>query len=131
MSDRDESNPAASPTGATAAPAAPPTVDLQAAMAIEEGIVAALKTVFDPEIPVDIYELGLVYDIDVQPGGKVGVRMTLTSPACPVAGSLPGEVEQKVQAVAGVEEVTVDLVWDPPWNPGMMTEAARLELGLF
>jgi FeS assembly SUF system protein len=113
------------------APAAPPTLDLESAMAIEEGVVAALKTVYDPEIPVDIYELGLIYDVDVEPGGKVTVRMTLTSPACPVAGSLPGEVEQKVQGVAGVEEAAVELVWDPPWNPSMMSEAARLDLGMF
>jgi FeS assembly SUF system protein len=111
--------------------AAPPTLDIESAMALEEGVVAALKTVFDPEIPVDIYELGLIYDIDVAAGGRVKVRMTLTSPACPVAGSLPGEVEQKVQGVAGVEAAEVELVWDPPWNPGMMSEAARLELGMF
>jgi FeS assembly SUF system protein len=110
---------------------APPTLDIESAMALEESIVAALKTVYDPEIPVDIYELGLIYDIDVAAGGKVKVRMTLTSPACPVAGSLPGEVEQKVQGVAGVEAAEVELVWDPPWNPGMMSEAARLELGMF
>jgi FeS assembly SUF system protein len=110
--------------------AAPPTLDIEAAMALEEAIVAALKTVYDPEIPVDIYELGLIYDVDVD-GDKVKVRMTLTSPACPVAGSLPGEVEQKVQGVPGVEQAEVELVWDPPWNPGMMSEAARLELGMF
>jgi FeS assembly SUF system protein len=110
--------------------AAPPTLDIEAAMALEEAIVAALKTVYDPEIPVDIYELGLIYDVDVD-GNKVKVRMTLTSPACPVAGSLPGEVEQKVQGVPGVEQAEVELVWDPPWNPGMMSEAARLELGMF
>jgi FeS assembly SUF system protein len=110
--------------------AAPPTLDIEAAMALEEAIVAALKTVYDPEIPVDIYELGLIYDVDVD-GNKVKVRMTLTSPACPVAGSLPGEVEQKVQGVPGVEQAEVELVWDPPWTPGMMSEAARLELGMF
>jgi FeS assembly SUF system protein len=110
--------------------AAPPTLDIEAAMALEEAIVAALKTVYDPEIPVDIYELGLIYDVDVD-DNKVKVRMTLTSPACPVAGSLPGEVEQKVQGVPGVEQAEVELVWDPPWNPGMMSEAARLELGMF
>jgi FeS assembly SUF system protein len=110
--------------------AAPPTLDIESAMALEEAIVAALKTVYDPEIPVDIYELGLIYDVDVD-GDTVKVRMTLTSPACPVAGSLPGEVEQKVQGVPGVERAEVELVWDPPWNPGMMSEAARLELGMF
>lgn len=98
---------------------------------IENGIVEALKTVFDPEIPVNIYELGLIYDIDLQPGGGVHVRMTLTSPGCPVAGSLPGEVKQKVEAVAGVTAADVELVWDPSWNPSMMSEAARLQLGMF
>jgi FeS assembly SUF system protein len=108
-----------------------PTLDLEAAMELEDRIVSVLKTVFDPEIPVDIYELGLIYDIDVEPGGVVKVRMTLTSPACPVAGSLPGEVEQRVQGVAGVERAEIELVWEPPWNPSMMSEAARLELGMF
>jgi len=108
-----------------------PTIDLEAEMDLEQRIVAAIKTCYDPEIPVDVYELGLIYDIDLQPGGKVALRMTLTSPACPVAGSLPGEVEQKVQGVPGVEEASVELVWDPPWNPSMMSEAARLELGMF
>ncbi len=108
-----------------------PTVDLESEADLEERIVAALKTVYDPEIPVDIYELGLIYDIAHQGGGKVEVSMTLTSPACPVAGSLPGEVEQKVQGVDGVEEASVELVWDPPWNPSMMSEAAKLDLGMF
>lgn len=108
-----------------------PTVNLEAVAETEERIVHALKTVYDPEIPVDIYELGLIYDIEVGADGKVDVKMTLTSPACPVAGSLPGEVEQKVQSVEGVEEARVELVWDPPWNPGMMSDAARLELGMF
>jgi len=98
---------------------------------LEEEIVAALKTVYDPEIPVNIYEMGLIYDIDINEKGHVHVRMTLTSPACPVAGILPGEVEEKVQGVPGVESAEVELVWDPVWNPSMMTEAARLELGFF
>ncbi|HTQ78380.1 MAG TPA: SUF system Fe-S cluster assembly protein [Thermoanaerobaculia bacterium] len=98
---------------------------------IENGIVEALKTVFDPEIPVNIYELGLVYDVDIQPAGKVKISMTLTSPACPVAGSLPGEVQAKVEAVPGVTQAEIDLVWEPAWNPSMMTEAARLQLGMF
>ena len=103
----------------------------EAMRSIGEAVVEKLKTVYDPEIPVDIYELGLIYDVDVQEDGKVQVTMTLTSPACPVAGSLPGEVEQKVQSVEGVEQATVELVWDPPWNPGMMSDAAKLELGMF
>ena len=98
---------------------------------IETGIVEALKTVFDPEIPVNIYELGLIYDIDLQPDGQVQVKMTLTSPGCPVAGSLPGEVKTKVEGVPGVTAADVELVWDPAWNPSMMSEAARLQLGMF
>lgn len=98
---------------------------------IESGIVEALKTVFDPEIPVNIYELGLIYDIDLQPGGEVLVKMTLTSPGCPVAGSLPGDVKNKIEGVPGVTSADVELVWDPTWNPSMMTEAARLQLGMF
>jgi len=117
--------PSAAPSGDV------PTLDIEAAAALEERIVHVLKQVYDPEIPVDIYELGLIYDVDAQPGGKVTIRMTLTSPACPVAGSLPGEVEQKVQGVEGVEEASVELVWEPPWNPSMMSEAARLDLGMF
>jgi FeS assembly SUF system protein len=98
---------------------------------VENEIVEALKTVFDPEIPVNIYELGLIYDIDIQAEGAVQVKMTLTSPGCPVAGSLPGEVRDKVAGVHGVTSVDVELVWDPSWNPSMMSEAARLELGMF
>jgi FeS assembly SUF system protein len=98
---------------------------------VENGIVEALKTVFDPEIPVNIYELGLIYDVDLQEGGRVEVKMTLTSPGCPVAGSLPGEVKTKVESVPGVASAKIDLVWDPAWNPSMMSEAARLQLGMF
>jgi FeS assembly SUF system protein len=98
---------------------------------IEAAVVAALKTCYDPEIPVDIYELGLVYGVRVDADGAVEVRMTLTSPACPVAGSLPGEVESKVRTVPGVKSARVELVWDPPWDKEMMSEAAKLELGFF
>ncbi len=98
---------------------------------IEEKVVEALRTIYDPEIPVNIYELGLVYKVSVSPTGDVLVRMTLTSPMCPVAGSLPPEVEYKVLSIAGVTSARVELVWDPPWNPEMMTEAARLQLGMF
>ncbi len=97
---------------------------------IHADVVDALKTCYDPEIPVDIYELGLVYKVDVADGGDVAVEMTLTSPACPVAGTLPPEVEQKVGRVSGVRKVKVDLVWEPPWNPDMMGDAAKLKLGL-
>jgi FeS assembly SUF system protein len=99
--------------------------------AIEEKVIEALRTVYDPEIPVNIYELGLVYDIDVDPAGAVVICMTLTSPACPVAGSLPPEVEWKVKAIPGVTSCAVNLVWDPPWNPSLMSEAAKLQLGFF
>lgn len=98
---------------------------------LEGEIIQQLHTVFDPEIPVDIYELGLIYDIDIQPDGFVTVRMTLTSPACPAAGQIPVEVEEKVRKVAGVKDVLVDIVWDPPWTPERMSEAAKLELGFF
>lgn len=98
---------------------------------LEEQIVDALKTVFDPEIPVNIYELGLIYDLAIEEEGQVKIKMTLTSPGCPVAGSLPGEVQTKVQGVPGVANADVELVWDPAWNPSMMTEAARLQLGMF
>ena len=97
----------------------------------ENEIVEALKTVYDPEIPVNIYELGLIYDVDLQEGGAVLIKMTLTSPACPVAGSLPGEVKKKIEEVPGVTSADVELVWDPVWNPSMMSEAARLQLGMF
>ena len=93
-------------------------------------VVETLRTVYDPEIPVDIYELGLVYNIDVSPEGKVDIRMTLTSPGCPVAESLPREVELKTASIEGVSEVRIDLVWEPPWTIDRMSEAARLELNL-
>ncbi|MCB1054610.1 MAG: DUF59 domain-containing protein [Acidobacteria bacterium] len=95
---------------------------------LEERVTEALQQIYDPEIPVNIYALGLIYDVEVD-GSKVLVRMTLTSPACPVAGSLPGEVEQKVLGVYGVDECDVELVWDPVWNPEMMSDEAKLELG--
>jgi FeS assembly SUF system protein len=93
-------------------------------------IVEALRTVYDPEIPVNIYELGLIYKIDIEDDDRVLLEMTLTSPHCPVAETLPGEVEQKVAAVDGVSGCEVKVVWDPPWNPSMMTEEAQLELGM-
>lgn len=95
-----------------------------------ERIVEALKTCYDPEIPVNIYELGLIYKVDVEDDNKVLVDMTLTSPHCPVAESLPIEVQEKVKGVEGVTGCEVNLVWDPPWSPAMMTEEAQLELGM-
>jgi FeS assembly SUF system protein len=115
-------------TATITAPAAPAD---SSSSEIENGVVEALKTVFDPEIPVNIYELGLIYDVDVQEGGAVKVKMTLTSPGCPVAGSLPIEVKNKIENVPGVASADVEIVWDPSWNPSMMSEAARLQLGMF
>lgn len=97
--------------------------------AIEALVIETIKTVFDPEIPVNIYELGLIYNLAVSGDGKVDIDMTLTTPACPVAGSLPGEVEAKIRGVEGVSDVAVNLVWEPPWSPDRMSEAAKLELG--
>jgi FeS assembly SUF system protein len=96
---------------------------------LKSKIVEVLKTCYDPEIPVDIYELGLIYDVDVDENNKAYIKMTLTSPMCPVAGTLPGEVENKIKAIPEISDAVVELVWDPPWNMQMMSEAARLELG--
>jgi FeS assembly SUF system protein len=98
--------------------------------ALGDQVIEALRTVYDPEIPVNIFELGLVYKIDVDDRNGVHIEMTLTSPMCPVAETLPGEVKAKVEAVDGVTAAAVDVVWDPPWNPSMMTEEAQLELGM-
>jgi FeS assembly SUF system protein len=97
---------------------------------VRDQVIAVMRTIFDPEIPVNIYELGMVYAVEVTEEGAVTVRMTLTSPNCPAVGTLPYDVQVKVANVPGVTQANVDLVWDPPWNPGMMTEAARLELGM-
>ena len=99
--------------------------------ALRERVIATLKSCYDPEIPVDIYELGLIYAIDIDEGGSVRIEMTLTSPACPVAGSLPPEIEIKVGQTEGVKGSKVEVVWEPPWTPDLMTEAAKLELGMF
>jgi FeS assembly SUF system protein len=123
-----------------AAPAAPAqTASQTAAMiadpeksaALEPRIVQALSTVFDPEIPVNIYDLGLIYDVIVDASSAVGIRMTLTAPACPAAQVLPGQVRNAVAQVPGVTEVKVDIVWDPPWDRDRMSDAAKLQLGMF
>ncbi len=115
-------------------PAAEPAVAAASsdppAEGIEAQVIGVLRDTFDPEIPVNIHELGLIYETRVDPAGAVYIKMTLTSPMCPVAGSLPPEVAAKVRALPGVTDVNVDLVWEPPWNPNMMSEAARLQLGM-
>lgn len=132
--------PAAPVTGATAAPATPPQPAAPAPAAaptdggdappLVDRVIEALRTCYDPEIPLNIYDLSLIYGIDVDPAGNVTIQMTLTSPTCPVAGTLPGEVQNKVAMVPGVTSAQVDLVWDPPWDVSMLSEAARLTLGL-
>lgn len=109
------------------APAAPSPEHDQ----LKDDLVAALKTVFDPEIPVDIYELGLIYRLDVDPERNIEVDMTLTAPGCPVAGDMPGWVENAVASVPGVGQVKVNLVFDPPWDPSRMSDEARLALNMF
>jgi FeS assembly SUF system protein len=99
-------------------------------MSIRQDIVAALKKVYDPEMPVNIYELGLIYDLTVDDAGRAAVRMTLTAPNCPVAGTMPGEVERAVRAVPGVTDVKLELTFDPPWSKDRMSEAAKLALGI-
>ena len=107
-----------------APPAAGPGSDLQAS------VVEALKSIYDPEIPVDIYELGLIYDVAISEDGDATITMTLTTPHCPVAESLPNEVELRVMSVPGIRDAVVNLVWDPPWDPSKMSDEARLELGM-
>ncbi|HET6161720.1 MAG TPA: SUF system Fe-S cluster assembly protein [Dongiaceae bacterium] len=98
-------------------------------LSLRERVEAVLRTIYDPEIPVNIYELGLIYELDVTDQGVVDIKMTLTAPNCPAAGMMPSEVEAKVCAVDGVTSANVELVWDPPWDKSRMSEAARLELG--
>lgn len=98
---------------------------------LKEAVILGLKQVFDPEIPVNIYDLGLIYDVIIDEDANVDIKMTLTTPGCPVAQTFPGMVEQEVIQVEGVNDCTVELVWDPPWTQDRMTEAAKLELGLF
>jgi FeS assembly SUF system protein len=97
----------------------------------EEKIIQALKTCYDPEIPVDIFELGLIYEIKIDNDDNVNIKMTLTSPACPVAGSLPGEVEIKIKTIPEVKSVNIELVWNPPWDKDMMSDVAKVELGMY
>jgi FeS assembly SUF system protein len=99
-------------------------------MSLKDQVVAAMRKVYDPEMPVNIYELGLIYGVDVNDGGQVAIRMTLTAPNCPVAGSLPADVERAVRAVPGVSGVKLELTFDPPWTKDRMSEAAKLALGI-
>ncbi len=96
---------------------------------LKQKTIDILRTVYDPEIPVDIWELGLVYDVSVQDDGKINIVMTLTTPNCPAAESLPAQIKHRVSQLEGAEDVNVEVVWEPPWNPQMMSEAARLQLG--
>ncbi len=105
--------------------------DAEQTSALRPQIVAALRKVFDPEIPVNIYELGLIYDIIVDRSKAVGIRMTLTAPACPAAQFLPGEVQRQIAAIPDVSDVNVDVVWEPPWDRSRMSDAAKLQLGMF
>ncbi len=109
-----------------AEPAAPNPVNQ---MLLEGDIIEALRTIYDPEIPVNIYEMGLIYDIAIGDDGVVKIDMTLTAPGCPVAVSLPIEVQERVKSVRGVADAVVEIVWDPPWTPDRMSEEAKLELG--
>ena len=107
-----------------------PTDEAPASEDLKNSVIDALKSIYDPEIPVDIYELGLIYDVDISEDGDAVITMTLTTPHCPVAESLPNEVELRVLSVPGIRDSEVKLVWDPPWDPSKMSDEARLELGM-
>jgi FeS assembly SUF system protein len=130
------SDPTTIPAGPTSQPANREADDAKGdasapgAAGLRDKVIEQLRTVFDPEIPVNIYELGLIYEVSVDAEGAAKIVMTLTTPMCPAAEELPPEVESKARSVEGVSRVELDLVWDPPWSPDMMSEAARLELGM-
>ena len=113
-----------------AATATPIEGQRASAAQLRESVVAALRTIFDPEIPVNIYDLGLIYDLDLDEEGNVAIRMTLTAPGCPVAGSFPETVSSRLYEVSGVSDVRVELVWDPPWTIDRLGDDVRLQLGL-
>ena len=110
-------------------PVCPVQVSPADTSALETKVLEALRTVYDPEIPINIQELGLIYDMKIDPAGQVNIKMTLTAPSCPEAGAIPGRVESAVRSVPGVTGATVELVWEPPWNPNLMSDAAKLQLG--
>jgi len=124
----EATQPTATASAPNPAPDAPKSIEYKL---LEGKVIAALSSVYDPEIPVNIYELGLIYKIDIDAERNVNIRMTLTAPACPVAGTLPGEVEKKVEEIEEVTKATVELVWDPPWSRDMMSETALLTLGMY
>jgi FeS assembly SUF system protein len=119
----EQTSPASSPSATT--------LNVSEMVALQDKIVEKMRTVYDPEIPVNIYDLGLIYHVKVEPTDDVYVKMTLTSPGCPAAGTLPGEVEDKITVIPGVKNVKVDVVWEPTWDKNMMSEAAKLQLGFF
>jgi len=107
------------------------SIELPSDASLEQKVIAAIRTVYDPEIHINVYDLGLIYHIDINDAAEVEIEMTLTAPACPVAEILPAQVAEAIKSVAGISEVKVTLVWDPPWNQSCISDAARLELGLF
>ena len=111
--------------------AEPPATEVTAGHPKLAEVKAALRDIYDPEIPVNIYELGLIYKIEIDAENNVALQMTLTAPACPVAGEMPGQVRDAIAAIDGIGNVDVDMVWDPPWNPSLMAETAKLQLGMF
>lgn len=121
--------PTAAPTETTAA--APQESGGEHEGGLKESVIKTLKTVFDPEIPVDIYELGLIYSVEVTDESKVDVSFTLTSPNCPAAQSIPAEMERKIRDLGGVTDVKLDLTWEPPWTPDLMSDAAKLKMNMF
>lgn len=129
MSDETKTEPAPSPPAATGEK--PSNIPPEEMSRLSDEIVGALKTVFDPEIPADIYELGLIYKVDIDDDRMVKIDMTLTTPNCPAAGELPGQVEDAVASVSGVREAKVNIVWDPPWDPSRMSDEARTVLNMW
>jgi FeS assembly SUF system protein len=109
----------------------PPLQQTVTEQELRQRVIETIRTIYDPEIPVNIYDLGLIYDIEVSPSGVVSIKMTLTAPGCPTAISLPLEVQDRVKTIEGVTDATVEVVWDPPWSPDRMSEEARLMLGIF